>query len=214
MEWQELDKEPLEDLISYINSKKDLAYAELAEAAFCTLTFRFRKDLIDKCVVMCRKRHLTEDDAIELANRVFERIWLYPNYKQEKCRNTDSNICFRKYLYGIANREIIGLQYPANSLYDGHEKIVTSLIDEEKDYDPEQLAKLKGYVEVLDNIFDKLTHKHKIIYFTYITYEKEGHNLPKHLLKQLKDTLGLSQSSIRVYKKQAYELVKKEIPNV
>lgn len=214
MDWQELKDETIEDLVSYIDSKGDPGYLELAEAAFCALTFRFRKDLIDKCVILCRKWKLTEDDAIELANRVFDKLWKYPRYKKEKCKHKDSSICFLRYLYKIANREIIGLANPEETIYDGTEKIVISLVDENKNYHPEQLKELQEYEKKLDAIFSKLTRKHKVIYLTYKLHSHDGHNLSGQLLKQLRDHLKISQSSIRVYKKQAYELVEKELGNV
>ncbi len=74
MNWEELKDEATSDLIDYVKSINDLGYKELAEAAFIALTFRFRKDLIDKCVVMSRKWDRPEDDAIELVNRVFQRF--------------------------------------------------------------------------------------------------------------------------------------------
>jgi RNA polymerase sigma factor (sigma-70 family) len=211
MDWHELENESVENLISYIRSKNDPSYIELAEAALHAVTFRYRKDLIDKCTIMCRKRNMTDDDAIELANRVFQQIWNYAAYKKEKCPNPDPNICFRRYLYGIANNEIIDLQFPTIPLYDGSEKIISSLISDDADYTPERLAVLKEYEEKLDAIFSKLTPKHKTIYLTYKQYEIKGHNLPKHLQKQLREALGLSQNTVRVYKKEAVDLIEKEL---
>lgn len=42
-------------------------------------------------------------------------------------------------------------------------------------------------------------------------HQHEGRYLPRHLSKQLKDHLNLSQSTIRIYKKQAFETVNKEL---
>ncbi len=74
MTWEELKDESTVDLVDYINAINEPDYKELGEAAFIALTFRYRKDLINKCVVIARKWNRDEDDAVELANRVFARF--------------------------------------------------------------------------------------------------------------------------------------------
>jgi DNA-directed RNA polymerase specialized sigma24 family protein len=213
MNWEELKDENTEDLVEYINSMIDPDYKELGEAAFIVLTFRYREDLIKKCVVLARKWKRDEDDAIELANRVFARFLKYPRYRHGECVSGDVDKCFKRYLYKIADREVIGLFNPKLSTYDGTETIIKSLIDPETDYEPEKLKALLEYEKRLDQIFAQLTQKHKTIYLTYTCYEKEGHNLPGALLAELREALGLSQTTLRIYKKEAIELVRKELNN-
>jgi len=170
--------------------------------------------LINKCVVLARKWKRNEDDAIELANRVFARFLKYPRYRHSECVSGDVYKCFKRYLYKIASREVIGLFSPKVSPYDGTEKVITSLIDPDANYEPEKLKALQEYEKRLDEIFAKLSAKHKIIYLTYTFHEKEGHNLPGALLSELRDVLGgLSQNTLRIYKKDAIELVRKELQN-
>ncbi|QNF34411.1 sigma-70 family RNA polymerase sigma factor [Adhaeribacter swui] len=214
MTWEELKDESTPDLIDYVKSVNDPGYKDLAEAAFIALTFRFRKDLIDKCVIMSRKWQRTEDDAIELVNRVFNRFWQYPRYEHSECKDGNTDKCFRKYLYGIANREIVKLYNPSYSPYDGTEKVITSLIDPSVNYEPERLKILQEYEKKLDQAFAKLPPKHKIIYLTYKQHEKEGKNLPRHLTLELREAVGgLSQNTIRIYKMEANELMRKEFGN-
>lgn len=214
MDWAELKDENTVDLVDYINSINDPSYKELGEAAFLTLTFRYREDLIKKCVVLARKWKRNDDDAIELANRIFARFLKYPRYRHGECKSGDVDKCFKRYLYRIADREVIGLFNPKTSPYDGTETIITSLIDPQKDYEPEKRKALIEYEKRLDEIFSKLTPKHKIIYLTYLYHDKEGHNLPGSLLAELREVLGgLSQTTLRIYKKEAIELVKKELQN-
>lgn len=59
-----------------------------------------------------------------------------------------------------------------------------------KYYEPEKLKALVEYEKRLDEIFAKLTSKHKIIYLTYLYHKKEGHNLPGALLAELREVLG------------------------
>lgn len=214
MNWEELKNENTVDLVEYINSMGDPDYIELGKAAFISLTFRYREDLIKKCVVLARKWKRDDDDAIELANRVFARFLKYPRYRHSECKSDDVDKCFKRYLYKIADREVIGLFSPKISPYDGTETIIASLIDPEKDYEPEKLKALVEYEKRLDEIFAKLTPKHKIIYLTYLYHGKEGHNLPGALLAELREVLGgLSQNTLRIYKKEAIEMVRKELHN-
>lgn len=214
MTWEELKDETTSDLIDYVKSIDDPEYEELAKAAFIALTFRFRKDIIDKCVVMSRKWNRTEDDAIELTNRVFHRFLKYPRYKNLECKDGNTDKCFKRYLYGIANREIVKLYTPSFSPYDGTEQVIYSIIDPTIEYEPERLKVLREYENRLDQIFAKLTPKHKIIYLTYAVHEKDGKNLPSSLRIDLKEAVGgLSQSTIRIYKMEAVELIRKELKN-
>ena len=68
---------------------------------------------------------------------------------------------------------------------------------------------MKQY-EIIKAALERLTPKHKIIYLTYKEYEphfKAGFNFPRAFLKKLQDELELTQASIRVYKKQAYDKI-------
>jgi DNA-directed RNA polymerase specialized sigma24 family protein len=212
MTTKELFTETTVNLLDYISSgNADPSYKELGDTAFAVFVDRFRKDLVDKCVVLCRKWKKPDDYAEDLVMTVFDRYYKYPRYKQEECRSGVTDECIRRYLYGIANTEIFKLFCPSYSPYDGSEKIVISLVDPEKDYDPETLKELQEREAQLDKIFDKLTPKHKIIFLTYKQYEEGGHNLPRKLLAELRKVLNLTQTTIRVYKKEAIELVEKEL---
>jgi DNA-directed RNA polymerase specialized sigma24 family protein len=211
MDYKELINEPTEDLIEYVKFKKDPDFFEEAEAAFTALTFRFRSDLIDKCTVFCRKWGYTDDDAIELAKKTFERFWKYPIFSKSKCRVEDLEECFKLYLYKISKNELKRSYNKKDYPYDGKEEIRISVVDEGKNYRPEKLKALQEAEKTLDKAFEKLTPKHKIIFLTYSMYEEDGYKLPRPLLKRLREELDLTQSSIRVYKKEAFEAVKKGI---
>ncbi len=157
---------------------------------------------------MAGKWGFSETVAEEVAIRVFERFYRYPTFTVSKCTIKDIAKCFRFYLYKIARNELANLAKPDESLYTGEEKVITTLINPHLDHKPERSKQLKEREKQLDEIFSKLTQKHKIIYLTYKYYEKEGRYLPKQLREELKDVVQLSQSSIRVYKKEAFELVK------
>lgn len=52
-----------------------------------------------------------------------------------------------------------------------------------------------------------LDDKHRIIYLTYKAYELSGKKLPRRLLSKLRKRLGISQTTIRVYKREAYMML-------
>lgn len=210
MNWEELKDEPLESLVEFVQLRGDLESEEWANSAFVVLTYRFRKDLLQKCTLMCRKSGFSDTVAEEIAMRVFERFFKYPAFKREKCTVADIEKCFRLYLYKIARNEFLDYAKPDESPYTGEESVITSMIDVDMEYEPEKLRQLKEAERKLDDLFSKLTPKHKIIFLTYQYYEKEGKYLPKRLREELKDLLQLSQSSIRVYKKEANELFNAE----
>lgn len=206
LNWEELKDESLENLVEFVQLKGDPEAEEWANSAFVILTYRFRKDVLQKCTVMCRKSGYTETVAEEIANRVFERFFRYSTFKSAKCKVADIEKCFRLYLYKIARNEFLDFAKPDESPYTGEEKVINSVIQMDFEYEPEKLKQLKEAERMLDDLFSKLTPKHKIIFLTYQHYEKEGKYLPKRLREELKDVLQLSQSSIRVYKKEAFEL--------
>lgn len=211
MDWESLQNWSLQDLLDSVKMRRDPEEISWSQAAFVNITFRFRDDLLQKCLVSCSKVGLTETDAEELANRVFERLYKYPGgFSMPVARSKDPAIAFRLYLYGIARNELYDMTHPDESPYDGTEEVVTSLIDPDKSYKPELLADLQAAEQRLDAAFAKLTPKHKIIYLTYLYHEKEGKYLPARLRKKLVEALGgISMSTIRVYKKGAFEAMNK-----
>jgi len=141
MNWEALKNEPTEDLTEIIKFKEDPDYLADAKNAFTVLTFRFRKDVIDKCTIVCRKwGYIDEEVAIELTQRTFERYWKYPfSFDKKKCNLADVDQCFKFYLYSIAENELKRLHSEKVSPYDGSEKLITSVIDDEQNYEPEKL---------------------------------------------------------------------------
>lgn len=69
------------------------------------------------------------------------------------------------------------------------------------DISPDEKMKL---VLAFDAKLSALDEKHKIIYLTYKAYESRGKKLPRKLLSKLRERLGVSQTTVRVYKREAY----------
>lgn len=56
-------------------------------------------------------------------------------------------------------------------------------------------AKLK----TIERALTQLSDKHRIIYFTYRAYQKEGKKRPRSITKLLREKLGLTQKSVNTY---------------
>jgi DNA-directed RNA polymerase specialized sigma24 family protein len=206
LDWKDFDTETTEDLVQYIKWKNQPEYTEAAESAFVAFSFRFRGDVIKKCEIICSRWNYDVDVAIELANRTFYRFWLNPNYDDSKRKNAktfDDGVLF--YLYGIANRELINFYRESKdpSPYKGDEDIVWDFPDSLEKFKPERRKELELRREVAEMALSRLSPKHKPIYLTYLFHGLKGKNLPTHLLKKLRDELGLGQATIRYYNNEA-----------
>ncbi len=211
MDWHQFEKETTEDLVQYIQWKDQPEYFEASEAAFAAFTFRFRADLIKKCEVICSKWDYDTDFIIELANRTFHKFWLSPFYdhsKRKSAQTYDEGIRF--YLHAIENHELINIHREAAdpNPWTGDEKIIYDFPDDLGDFKPERKKELEERMKIVDMALARLSPKHKAIYLTYLFHSKKGKYLPARLLKEMRETLGLAQQTIRFYNHEATTTVK------
>ena len=215
---QDLNNETTETLLEYIQWKDELDYAEIAKEAFRVFTFRYQLDLLKKLTPVCKNWGYDKQVATELAYEAFARIWKYPKFDLSKSRQKDYNKAVTFYLFGIAKRLLADYkksETEETNPFTGDEDIIRDSPDiEALEVGKERKAQLLKLYELLNEALSKLSPKHKIIYLTYKQYESitnDGYNLPRHLTKKLQDELDLTQTSIRVYKKQAIEAVNTHI---
>lgn len=213
----DLNNEPTENLLEYIQWKDDPDYAETAKEAFRVFTFRFQLDLHKKLIPICRNWGYDKQVATEIAYATFDRIWRYPKFDISKAREKDLNKAIVFYLYGIASRLLADYKKSQDedpNPFTGDEEIIREFPNIEKmEIGKERKAVLQERFEYIQKALSRLTPKHKIIYLTYKQYESQTKNgkykLPRKLLKDLRDELDLTQNSIRVYKKEVFEEVDK-----
>lgn len=212
---QDLNSETTENLLEYIKWKDEPDYVEIAKEAFRIFTFRFQLDLQKKLIPICTNWGYDEQVASELAYHTFERVWKYPKFDIFKAKQKDFDKAVSFYLYGIAGRLLA--DYKKNQEiekpFTGDEEIIREFPDiDNMEMGKERKAILKDRFEHIQKALNRLTPKHKIIYLTYKQYEseiKDGYKLPRKLLKELRTELDLTQNSIRVYKKEAFDIVEK-----
>ena len=197
------EKIPSVELLEYISFKKEFpAEAQLAFAQFC---YRFEGDLKRKSEIYCNKYGYNEVVALEIANCTFSRVWKYPTFKKEKAKAKDFDKAILLWLYPILYTQIIkyGEQNTCAepteeedlSLVNDAEGLVERLNIESVEAKREIVAKMK----TIESALTQLTEKHRIIYFTYRAYQKEGKKVPRTITRLLREKLFLTQKSVNTY---------------
>lgn len=199
--WKEYEKVETKILIDYCQDSQKAE--QVRDAVFLALCFRFRKDLLQKCEVICKRRGYDIDVANLIAEKSFKKYGKSKNFKIEKCNHSTVDICFKVYLYKIAGNVLNdyykrGEKKKKGLLYEGTEAIIKNMPDIDIDC-------LTPKDKIIHETLQSLPHSHQVIYLTYTQYEKKGVNLPRKLLKELRDYLGISQNTIRCYKKEAID---------
>jgi len=217
---QDLNNEPTDNLLEFIQWKDDPDYTETAKEAFRVFTYRYQLDLHKKLISICRNWGYDEQIASEIAYSTFEKVWKYPKFDFSKAKQKDYNTAVIFYLYGIAKRLLADYKKSQNeepNPFKGDEEIIREFPDVENlQIGAERKAVLKERFEHIKKVLDRLTPKHKIIYLTYKQYEaetKDGYKLPRRLLKDMRSELNLTQNSIRVYKDEANKEVETYLKN-
>tara|TARA_R110000796_G_scaffold63858_1_gene147654 strand:+ start:3771 stop:4454 length:684 start_codon:yes stop_codon:yes gene_type:complete len=199
----DFEKMPSVELLEYISFKEEFpAVAQLAFAQFC---FRFEKDVKRKSEIYCNKYGYNEVVALEIANCTFSRVWKYPTFKKEKAKAKDFDKAILLWMNPILYTQIIkyGEQNTCAepteeedlSLVNDAEGLVERLNIDSVEAKREIVAKMK----TIDSALTQLTEKHRIIYFTYRAYQKEGKKVPRTITRLLREKLSLTQKSVNTY---------------
>lgn len=175
---------------------------------FLAICFRFRKDLLKACIVICKNRGYDKDAAIALCERVFKKYGRTRKFNPKKGNKESIDKSFIAYLYIIAKNDLNDyykyLEKKKKGLtYTGDEKLIKKLPDIDAD-------KLFYEDKIIHQTISQLPFSHQIIYLNYTLYEKEGVRLPRKLLLQMRTFLGgISQNSVRCYKREAIKEIEK-----
>lgn len=214
MSSEALTVESTENLIAYMQWKNEAGYGDTAKNAFRQFFFRFQEELIKKTRVVVRSWGYDNEVADLIAEKAFDRFWQYPNFDIAKSSTNDWDTGVLLYLFRIAFNLLVDYKKSLNGTgnpFTGEEEILRNLPDFEKiNLSVETKAKLQKEYEVVKRVLESLGPKHKIIYLTYKGYEyytKQGYKLPRKLLENLREELNLTQSSIQVYKKEAFDKI-------
>ena len=215
-DWHNFEDKPTIELIKQIQKRKDPRETSFSESAFHAFVFRFEPELIKKTEIICTNWGFNTEETIEIVQNVFVKFWKYPNFNLErkKEQNIDKAVLF--YLYGIARNELTDYYNKKNGLklspYDGSEQIVYDLplFENQENYNIDnQSSNIR--LRAIKAALETLSVKHKVIYLTYSSHECSGKKLPRVLLNKMREELGISQATIRSYKKDVFDKVEEYI---
>ena len=205
-------KEETKDLIQYLNWRTDPDYKEAAQQSFVIICNRFREDLTKKCEIIAKKKGLSSTDAIIITENTFKRLYKYSS-KFDTERHKDCDIGLKYYLFGIAQRECTKLYCKKNGIgvspYTGDEEIITEFPEIPDDYESNPISRkqLELEREVIQLALDRHSWKHQVIYLTYKFHKIENYKLPRKLLQELRNMLGLGQNTINAYLKEITDTI-------
>lgn len=202
---------PSAELLEYVSFKE--AFPEEAEKAFIQFCYRFETDIKQKSEIYCAKFNYNEVVALEVANCTFARVWKYPTFKVEKAKSKDLDKAILLWMYPILYTQIIKYG-KENSCAEPNEEEDLSLVINADELlerfdtsDLEARRVIAAKLKTIERALSKLSPKHRVIYFTYRAYKKEGKNVPRSITSLLRDNLSLTQKSVNTYYGEANRLV-------
>ncbi len=195
-------------LLRIIANKDDDLQA--AKDAFNLFVSYFESKIKTAVEINANKYGYDENVAFEAIICTFNKVWLYTTFDMKKSRCKDEEKAIIIWLINIAVSQMHQYTKKGECAQIKEEEDLSviedsyTFIDAYKiaDLDPEQKMEL---VLVLDQKISILDEKHRIIYLTYKAYQTRGKKLPRNLLEKLRKRLGVTQITIRVYKKEACE---------
>ncbi|MFM7852082.1 MAG: RNA polymerase sigma factor, partial [Flammeovirgaceae bacterium] len=162
---EELNNEPTDSLLEYIQCKDDPDFGEIAKEAFRVFTYRYQLDLHKKLISICTNWGYDKQVASEIAHGTFEKVWKYPKFDFSKAKQKDYQTAIVFYLYGIAKRLLA--DYKKNldeepNPFKGDEEIIREFPDvDSMQVGKERKAELRKLYELLNNALSRLSPKHK-----------------------------------------------------
>lgn len=182
---------------------------EKAKESLALFTAFFEDKIRVYAEVQASHLGLTETAALQAMQCAFAKVWKYPySFDMSKSHCKDEDTAIIVWLKSIVASQLF--EYAKNGYcVDQTEEEDLSVIENAQsfveyhmpDISPEEKMKL---VLAFDAKLSALDEKHKIIYLTYKAYESRGKKLPRKLLSKLRERLGVSQTTVRVYKREAY----------
>jgi len=205
-DWKEFENESTYNLIITFQDRNQPVNTR--DLVFFALCYRFRKDLLNKCEINCKRFGHNINVAEQIAESTLRSYALKGDYKIEKANITNIDDSFKVYLYGIARNELTNYyrlqqRKKRGHFYDGSETIV-------KDLPSLHNIKLGIEDQLKLKAIESLSPSHRAVYLTYKQHERMGCNLPKKLREELREFLGgVAQSTVRSYKKEANDEINK-----
>ena len=185
---------------------------EAARKAFYLFVSYFEIKIKKMVEILALKYGYNENVAFEAIRCAFNKVWLYPTFDMGKSSCTNEENAIIIWLVKIAFSQMCQFTRTGECARISEEEDLSVIENTEDFVDSFQVAgldplKKMQLIEIMEKKLSLLDEKHRIIYLTYKAYQRSGKKLPRKLLEMLRKRLGLSQSAIRVYKKQACEAI-------
>lgn len=185
---------------------------EAARKAFDLFVSYFGIKIKKRVEILALKYGYNENVAFEAIRCAFNKVWLYPTFDMGKSSCTNEENAIIIWLVKIAFSQMCQFTRTGECARISEEEDLSVIENTEDFVDSFQVAGLDPLekmqlIEIMEKKLSLLDEKHRIIYLTYKAYQRSGKKLPRKLLEKLRKRLGLSQSAIRVYKKQACEAI-------
>mgnify|MGYP000356357332 FL=1 len=185
---------------------------EAARKAFYLFVSYFEIKIKKRVEILALKYGYNENVAFEAIRCAFNKVWLYPTFDMGKSSCTNEENAIIIWLVKIAFSQMCQFTRTGECARISEEEDLSVIENTEDFVDSFQVAGLDPLekmqlIEIMEKKLSLLDEKHRIIYLTYKAYQRSGKKLPRKLLEMLRKRLGLSQSAIRVYKKQACEAI-------
>lgn len=185
---------------------------EAARKAFYLFVSYFEIKIKKRVEILALKYGYNENVAFEAIRCTFNKVWLYPTFDMGKSSCTNEENAIIIWLVKIAFSQMCQFTRTGECARISEEEDLSVIENTEDFVDSFQVAGLDPLekmqlIEIMEKKLSLLDEKHRIIYLTYKAYQRSGKKLPRKLLEMLRKRLGLSQSAIRVYKKQACEAI-------
>lgn len=191
------------------NKDKDPESAKRALALFASYFEDRIKLEVEKIVF---NHGFNEQVAVNAIQCAFNKVWLYPTFdiRKSHCKNPEKAITI--WLIRIATSQMYEFTKSGECANIRTEDDLSVIEDAEGFINSFDVADLEPEMKMqclqfLSNRISKLDEKHRIIYLTYKAYYVSKKKLPRSVLAKLRKRLGLTQTTVRVYKREACELV-------
>lgn len=199
-----LEKKTTQELISIFQNVEIPQIRR--DYAFVVLCTRFRKELLEKCEIVCKRFGHSVIVAEQITEQSFIKYAQKPNYQEADSKAKDCDTGFLLYLLGIAQKELTNYYRILKRRQDGYDYDGTEQVITELPSIPEERLDLE--TKVKRAAIESLSAKHKTVYLTYAVHELKGFNLPRKLQADLREHLSIeTQSTIRGIKKEATKTV-------
>lgn len=202
--WNILKDEPTLRLAEIFQDEHSTEFQK--ENAFHAICYRFKDAVLKRSEIVCKRFGHDITVAEQVTTATFTSYAKKGGFLIQNANKQNVDDAFKSYLFKIAKNELTNYyreqQRKKDYPYDGTEHIIT------------ELPVLEGMIlsveqSIIIKAIESLTPSQRTVYLTYRQYEKLGFNLPKKLLQALRKQLGdISQTTIRTYKKEAFDKIK------